>query len=153
MNRAMKQASVVVLYLSAAILASDGLLAQVVEWPAYASPVSEAWESADRAQVQHDDRRPLHPNNVAASLVLGLIVVYQHDAGEHSISRCPFYPSCSNFAAEAVRKHGFLLGSALFIDRNFFRENPMMFRHYPFIQRSAALLKLDDRYYLGEDVR
>ena len=31
--------------------------------------------------------------------------------------RCRFYPSCSHYAAEALREHGFLHGTALLVQR------------------------------------
>ena len=43
-------------------------------------------------------------------------------AWTHGISRvdgatCPFYPTCSGFARQAVERHGFLLGSIMAADR------------------------------------
>lgn len=32
-------------------------------------------------------------------------------------SKCPFHPSCSNYAIEALRKHGAIKGSMLAIGR------------------------------------
>jgi len=38
--------------------------------------------------------------------VLGLIWVYQQLGSPHTAGACRYTPSCSAYAAEAVRKHG-----------------------------------------------
>jgi putative membrane protein insertion efficiency factor len=51
------------------------------------------------------------PSN-SARVLLGVIRTYQRlRAGR--IAPCRFYPSCSDYAVEAVRLHGALRGSAL----------------------------------------
>ncbi|HZW06344.1 MAG TPA: membrane protein insertion efficiency factor YidD [Phycisphaerales bacterium] len=43
--------------------------------------------------------------NLARALALGLIRVYQVTLGPYLGGRCRFYPSCSNYAAEAFCTH------------------------------------------------
>lgn len=82
------------------------------------------------------------------SVVLGLIHYYQKKISIHSISRCPFKTSCSHFAEQAIRRNGLLKGTALFIDRYFFRENISAYQNYPFFETRKGRLKLNDDFYL-----
>ncbi len=41
-----------------------------------------------------------------------------------SFPQCRFYPSCSNYFLEAVKKHGLILGIPIFLKR-LFRCNPL----------------------------
>jgi uncharacterized protein len=49
----------------------------------------------------------------ARMFVLGLVELYRHTVGPLFAGRCRFYPSCSNYALEAVRRHGAVKGSLL----------------------------------------
>ncbi|OQX30020.1 MAG: membrane protein insertion efficiency factor YidD [Spirochaeta sp. LUC14_002_19_P3] len=49
--------------------------------------------------------------------VLISIKFYQIIISPHLPQRCRFYPSCSVYAAEALKKHGLIKGSALSIRR------------------------------------
>lgn len=62
-------------------------------------------------------RRHAHSKHSrSTSILLTLISVYQKlRAGR--ISPCRFYPSCSNYAYEALEVHGALRGSALALRR------------------------------------
>jgi uncharacterized protein len=51
--------------------------------------------------------------NIAAAPVL----FYQRFLGSSWGHRCPSYPSCSNYALLAIRKHGAFLGSIMTFDR------------------------------------
>ena len=42
---------------------------------------------------------------------------YQRFLGPHWGRRCSYYPSCSNYALLAIRKHGALVGSVMTFDR------------------------------------
>lgn len=46
-------------------------------------------------------------------LLLGLLRAYQYGISPLLGQNCRFYPSCSNYALEAIRNHGALRGSAL----------------------------------------
>jgi putative component of membrane protein insertase Oxa1/YidC/SpoIIIJ protein YidD len=83
-----------------------------------------------------------------AWLAKALIRFYQTDIGPNSISRCPFFISCSNFAMQAIEKYGFFPGILLFIDRIYYRENPAAYLFYPKKRNSRLFLKLDDTYFL-----
>ena len=52
-----------------------------------------------------------------AKAMLGLIWIYQHLWAPHSAAACRFVPSCSQFAREAVHKHGAARGSWLVVRR------------------------------------
>lgn len=49
--------------------------------------------------------------------MLGLIRVYQVTISPLLGPRCRFYPTCSTYAAEALRRHGFWRGSLLAVKR------------------------------------
>jgi putative membrane protein insertion efficiency factor len=49
----------------------------------------------------------------ARVLVLGLLRAYQALIAPALGERCRFYPSCSAYAVQAVRRHGAVKGSAL----------------------------------------
>ncbi len=49
----------------------------------------------------------------AAWLVSALVHLYQWTLGPVLGGNCRFYPSCSNYALEALRRHGAIRGSAL----------------------------------------
>ena len=82
------------------------------------------------------------------ALAGSLIGFYQKEIGPQSVSRCPFYISCSEFARRAILRHGFVLGLALYIDRNLYRENSTTHWYYPYRETGAGVLKLDDGFYL-----
>ncbi|HVI74667.1 MAG TPA: membrane protein insertion efficiency factor YidD [Anaeromyxobacteraceae bacterium] len=51
------------------------------------------------------------------ALVLGLIGLYRRLVSPLLPPACRFYPTCSAYAAEAVRRHGALRGSYLTVKR------------------------------------
>ena len=55
------------------------------------------------------------------NMLIRLIKLYQRIPGSFHNS-CRFYPTCSNYAIEALEKHGFVRGSYLTIKR-LFRED------------------------------
>jgi len=55
--------------------------------------------------------------NPAQRLLIGAIRVYQIALSPYFGSQCRFYPTCSEYAKEAVAKHGALKGGWLAIRR------------------------------------
>jgi putative membrane protein insertion efficiency factor len=51
------------------------------------------------------------------TLLLGLIWLYQLTLSSVMGRRCRFLPTCSEYAAEAIQKHGSLRGSWLAVKR------------------------------------
>lgn len=104
--------------------------------------ISEPW---DRETVRED-------SNLAGLRKIffaeKLLDWYQKKVSTQSISRCPFAISCSDYTRRAIRKHGLIIGTAYFIDRNFYRENVESYRWYPLLEFQGGILKLDDAYYL-----
>ncbi|MBM4170158.1 MAG: membrane protein insertion efficiency factor YidD [Ignavibacteria bacterium] len=119
--------------------------------PAQTKPIdSVPWEPDDLPR--RGAKLPTAPNpaRVFQDAALSLIGVYQNRIGPLSIHRCPYTPSCSNFARRAIERHGLFVGLCMFIDRNMYRENPGMFRHYNLRRLPGGVLKLDDQFFLGE---
>ncbi len=54
---------------------------------------------------------------IARSLVAFAIVAYQRLVSPFLGPRCRFYPSCSQYAKEAVLKHGLVRGVSLAVRR------------------------------------
>jgi hypothetical protein len=66
--------------------------------------------------LQEPLSEPAPSNSGVARALLGAIRLYQRlTAGR--IAPCRFYPSCSNYAVEAIRVHGALRGGAFAIRR------------------------------------
>jgi len=55
--------------------------------------------------------------SIVARALLGLIRFYQFTFSTIMGKQCRFYPSCSNYTAEAIRKHGAGAGGWLGIKR------------------------------------
>ena len=51
------------------------------------------------------------------AIALGLIRAYQRLLGPFTHGRCRFTPTCSEFAREAIERHGVVRGSALALRR------------------------------------
>ena len=75
--------------------------------------------SHDHAAYANQRWEPdFHPTRLPRTLLLGLIRLYQL-----TLSRvmppdtCRFYPSCSRYGFEAIRKHGAIKGTALAVWR------------------------------------
>ena len=59
----------------------------------------------------HPDFRPTH---WLQTLLLGLIWLYQHTLSRlMPPNTCRFYPTCSHYGFEAIRKHGAIRGSLM----------------------------------------
>jgi putative component of membrane protein insertase Oxa1/YidC/SpoIIIJ protein YidD len=114
-------------------------------------PEITAWEYEDlQASGDHILRSRGYVSPLK-SFELNLIRFYQKKISVKSISRCPYYISCSHFAYQAIEKYGPYLGVCLFIDRTFYRENPGAYFYYPLKENQEGNLKLDDSFYLHND--
>lgn len=112
----------------------------------------EPWERDDLPTVRRG-AVTRQTTSLVEDAVTKLIRVYQRHISPQSIDRCPFSPSCSNYALQAIHTHGAFLGLCYFIDRNLYRENPDAFGKYGLVRLSLGRLKLDDRFFLGETAR
>lgn len=66
----------------------------------------------------------MRTENIVVTAATGLVRIYQFVLGPWLGGRCRFYPSCSCYAIDALRQHGFLRGSWLALCR--------LFRCHPF---------------------
>lgn len=60
---------------------------------------------------------PLENPSVGANLLIRLVRGYQRYISPLTQSRCRFYPSCSQYAIEALAEHGMMRGSWLALKR------------------------------------
>lgn len=83
------------------------------------------------------------------STVLSLLNIYQTSISSKSISRCPFETSCSQLFKTDLNQNGLCFALIRFIDRNQFRENPGIYKLYPYrfdIKRNKIIY--NDNLYL-----
>ncbi len=113
--------------------------------------VEEPWEPGAASTRTAAQPSMTNPARLFSDAAVALIGVYQRSIGPNSIQRCPFSPSCSNFALTAIRRYGFFPGLCLFIDRNLYRENPGIAEQYGLVRLPSGVLKLDDHYFLTGD--
>jgi len=110
--------------------------------------VPEAWEPDSLIGTPVFPGTELSEQALVSEIASNLIRFYQAKVNPNSVSRCPFYISCSNFALLAIEKYGFLPGILLFIDRIYYRENPHAAFYYPKRRNYQNYLKLDDSFFL-----
>lgn len=65
-------------------------------------------------------------------------VFYKKYISPQDIARCVFYPSCSEYAMQAITKHGFIIGVFMATDR-LMRCNPLSAKKYPMYKNSTLL--------------
>lgn len=107
------------------------------------------WEPEDVVPLYaFTDTLKEHAVSPCVYIAMKLIRFYQTDISTKSVSRCPFYISCSNYTMLAVQKYGLMVGICFFIDRNLYRENIASSMHYELRETRTGVLKLDDSYYL-----
>jgi len=56
-------------------------------------------------------------NNEVDAIFSGLYLVYKNFLSSQDVSSCVFYPSCSTFALQSIKKHGVFMGSLCAFDR------------------------------------
>ncbi len=92
------------------ITAAGAVLALLVAAAAaQAGPLDPPWDFAGGGQAG--------AASGGRGLLLGLVSVWQGAVAPVDGITCPSEPSCSRYAAEAVRRHGALLGSFMAADR------------------------------------
>lgn len=107
------------------------------------------WEVEDVVPIHSAFKITRHQTtSVPTLLALELIEFYQQEVSPQSVSRCPFFISCSDYACQSIRKYGPVLGVCFFIDRHFYRENVASYLHYDLRETEQGVLKLDDSFYL-----
>ncbi|MCR4762058.1 MAG: membrane protein insertion efficiency factor YidD [Lachnospiraceae bacterium] len=77
-------------------------------------------------------------------LLLSLIAFYQKVLSPMKSTRCPYIPSCSAYGAEAIRRHGAVIGTALAFWR-IIRCNPLSSGGYDPVP--AQLIRPRSRMY------
>jgi putative membrane protein insertion efficiency factor len=65
---------------------------------------------------------------------------YQENISSHDGARCLFYPTCSQFAVQALKKYGVFIGVLMTIDRMVYREDPLSMRYYSYDGRKKRYL-------------
>jgi len=107
-------------------------------------PTVEPWEPEDLHNTSMS--QSTSPPSFLTPLTQIVIGVYQKNASQTSIERCPFHTSCSRFAIASVHQYG-LLGICMFIDRFFYREHLVIQFYYPYRTNTKGVLKLDDHQF------
>lgn len=59
-----------------------------------------------------------------ARALIGLIGLYKRHISRHLPKRCRFHPTCADYAAEALRRHGLMRGGSMAAAR-LLRCNPL----------------------------
>lgn len=130
--------TICILLLLSSILSAQESYVEISSWePEDIVPIYSMLDTADSYVIR--------PSILIANRV---IKFYERKISTQSISRCPFYISCSEYAYQALRKHGLILGICFFIDRHFYRENATAYFHYELRETKTGVLKLDDSFYL-----
>jgi putative membrane protein insertion efficiency factor len=90
----------------------------------------EPWPKQPRERATRSEARAgdLSPGQRAAQ---GVIRFFQQYISPVDGDRCPCYPTCSQYGAEAIRKHGVWIGVVMIFDRllhesDEIRQAPMM---------------------------
>ncbi len=60
------------------------------------------------------NRKEKHKND---SISISLIELYQKYISPVDGKECPSYPSCSNYCKQAIKRHGFIMGWIMTVDR------------------------------------
>lgn len=81
---------------------------------------------------------------MTAKLLLGLIRLYQVTLSPYTGGCCRFEPSCSRYAAEAIREHGALRGGWLAV-RRLARCHPLGRSGYDPVPTRSPRLANEDR--------
>jgi putative membrane protein insertion efficiency factor len=79
-------------------------------------------------------------SSAGGALLIGAVRFYQRHLSPVLGNQCPMYPSCSAYSIEAIKKHGFFMGTMMMTDR-LIRESTEM--------ELSPMIKVHDefRYY------
>lgn len=77
-------------------------------------------------------------------LAIALIRLYQRFISPLTGAHCRYYPTCSQYAVQAYRKHGFFKGSILTI-RRLLRCNPLFKGGVDPVPEKFALIRIKER--------
>jgi hypothetical protein len=84
------------------------------------------------------------PTNPAAVALTWAVRSYQNTASRVDDDRCPSYPTCSQYAVQALHRHGPLLGTALTAGRLISEADEAAF---------AARIRIDGRWRIYAPLR
>ncbi len=100
--------------------------------------------------------RVANPSSPLAQGFLIMFKFYRDVLSPLDGPKCPYYPTCSQFGVEAVRKYGVFWGLLMLFNRQM-REYPNLLkdRWYPLVIKHGVLRAYDppDRAYLWSEVR
>jgi len=88
-----------------------------LQTPASAKPVSGAAPVRDIAAPAADGNDSTHKRSIASWVLLLLVRMYVIFLSPFLGGACKFYPSCSNYAREAIERHGARRGIVLALKR------------------------------------
>lgn len=88
--------------------------------------------------------------NIFLDYGVKMVELYQNKIATNSVSRCPYYTSCSYYTIHAIRQYGLLPGILFFIDRNLYRENQDVYKKYLFKTDKNDAMKINDDFFIGK---
>ena len=77
----------------------------------------EPWSVDPRHPVFREAELPAEPTSLAARVLEAPVRFYQLRISPHDGPRCPLYPTCSDYARQALRRHGAVMGTLMTVDR------------------------------------
>lgn len=77
----------------------------------------EPWSVDPRHPVFREAEPPAEPASLAARMLEAPVRFYQRRISPHDGPRCPLYPTCSDYARQALRRHGAVMGTLMTVDR------------------------------------
>jgi hypothetical protein len=83
------------------------------------SPADEGLLRGPRktAQARATATGPTGTQGILEEIAAAPVLFYQHYLSHQWGQRCAYYPSCSNYALLAIRKHGAVIGTVITFDR------------------------------------
>lgn len=96
-----------------------GIALAIALFQAQTSPADEILLRGPRKAVRAtmDAVQPAGTQGVLEDIAAAPVLFYQHFLSRHWGQRCGYFPSCSNYALLAIRKHGAVIGTVLTFDR------------------------------------